>query len=102
MIHYSCDRCKCELDPELDLRYVVHIEIEAAIEELPCDSEDDPDHLEEVAELLESHDEYCSATFSEEPYQRKRFDLCTRCYRQFIKNPLGKEASNNLFGLNQN
>ncbi len=101
MIHYSCDRCKCELDPQLDLRYMVTIEIEAAVEELACDSTDDPDHLQELEELLESSDDYCSAPFGQGIYQRKRFDLCARCYRQYMKNPLGKETSA-PFGFSQN
>jgi hypothetical protein len=33
MIHYTCDRCKREIDPEQELRYVVKLEIQAAMQE---------------------------------------------------------------------
>jgi predicted nuclease with TOPRIM domain len=101
MIHYSCDRCKCELNPAQDLRYIVRIEVEAAIEELASDVSDDPDRLEELEDLLESSDDYCSSELGNELFQRKRYDLCAGCYRQYMKNPLGREASS-PFGFREN
>ncbi len=54
MIHYSCDRCKRTIDPEVDLRYVVKLETYAAMEPIEvADFEDDRDHLMEVQEILE-------------------------------------------------
>ena len=58
MIHYSCDRCKRTLDAEQDLRYVVRIEIHAAMEPVEVDEfEDDRDHLVEIQEILERLDD---------------------------------------------
>lgn len=101
MIHYSCDRCKRAIDPSHELRYVVRLEIEAAIEHLTGDIEDDVDRLQELEEILESSDDDGSASLGDELFQRKRFDLCVRCYRHFCKNPLGKEKST-PFGFSQN
>ncbi len=101
MIHHTCDRCKREIDPESDMRYVIRIEIEAAIDDLDEDFESSVDHLEELSEVLESTDDYCSTPLGEELYQRKRFDLCGCCYRQYIKNPLAREL-NVPFGFSKN
>ncbi len=101
MIHYSCDRCKREINPDQDLRYIVRMEIEAADDHLSAEVVDDMDHLQDLEELLESNDDYASSALGEEIYQRKRYDLCSDCYRQFMKNPLGKEASV-PFGFSKN
>ena len=54
MIHYSCDRCRCKLASD-DLRYVVKIEIQAAMDPA-CEHEpdEDRDHLVEIEDILES------------------------------------------------
>lgn len=101
MIHYSCDRCKRDIDPEHDLRYIVRIEIEAAMDHLNGESVDDTDHLGIVEDLLESSDDICSSALGDEIYQRKRYDLCAECYRQYMKSPLGKETSI-PFGFSKN
>ena len=101
MIHYSCDRCKREIDTEHDMRYIVRLEIEAAIDHLSGETVDDPDHLGALEDLLESSDDYSGSALGEELSQRKRYDLCGECYRSFMKNPLGKESSI-PFGFSKN
>lgn len=94
MIHFSCDRCKREIDSESELRYVVRLEVQAMME--PCEVEvmnDDRDHLLEVEEILERLDD---DNLGEDIYQRRRFDLCPSCYRKFVQNPLGREVSAKL------
>lgn len=102
MIHYSCDRCKQIIDPEEDLRYVVKLEVYAAMEPIDVDDiEDDRDHLVEIQEILERLDDAESESVGDDVYQKQRFDLCTECYRQYIKNPMGREVSAH-FGFSQN
>lgn len=101
MIRYCCDRCKRDIDAQCDLRYTITIEIEAALDGEDHELVDDPDHLDELHDLLESADDLCSSVFSDEVYQRKQFDLCKDCFRQYIKNPLAKEPSNSV-GFSQN
>ncbi|MFO7904428.1 MAG: hypothetical protein ACQESR_19370 [Planctomycetota bacterium] len=102
MIHYSCDRCKRTIDPEEDLRYVVKLEVQAAMEPLEVDEfEDDRDHLLEVQEILEQLDDSENDAISDELYQRCRYDLCADCYREFVKNPFGYEGRSHL-GFSQN
>ncbi len=94
MIHFSCDRCKQTIDRELDLRYVVKIEVQATMEPLGSDeTEDDRDHLVEIQEILARMEDEVSETVSEAVYQRRCFDLCSDCYRKFSLNPLGRDVT---------
>lgn len=101
VIHYTCDRCAKMIDPDLDLRYVVRIEIQASMEcDNACDEQDD-DHLLDLEEILERLEDEESPNISEDVYQRRKFDLCSACYHEYKKNPLARE--NQLhFGFSQN
>jgi hypothetical protein len=101
MMHFSCDRCKCELDSD-DLRYVVKIEIHAAMDPVADeDLEDDRDHLMEIEDILENSLDEASEAIGDDIYQRRRFDLCPQCYRKFVQNPLGRELKVSL-GFSKN
>ncbi|MDG2381179.1 MAG: hypothetical protein P8N76_05855 [Pirellulaceae bacterium] len=95
MIHYSCDRCGRPVDPNDELRYVVRVEIEAVME--PIDGEviedDDRDHLMELHEIMEHAEDAENPLIGEGVYQRKRYDLCSDCHRQFLRNPVGRETA---------
>jgi hypothetical protein len=101
VIHYSCDRCKREIDTSTDLRYTVTIEIEAALDGPEHELVDDPDHLDEIQDMLDSADDLCSSVFDDDVYQRKQFDLCKDCFRNYIKNPLSRESTTPL-GFSKN
>jgi len=102
MIRYSCDRCGKDLDSETDLRYVVKMEIYAAVEPLcEADLEDDRDHLLEIHEILERMDDAENEAIGNDVYQTVRKDLCCDCYKKFIRNPLGRERLTQL-GFSQN
>jgi hypothetical protein len=94
MLHYSCDLCKRPLDPEDDLRYVVKIEVYAALDPNELDAVDsDRDNLQELHEILERMDDAAHVDVSEEVYQQKRYDLCPECRKKFLKNPLGRKTA---------
>ena len=94
MIHYSCDRCKRAIDSEIDLRYVVKIEIQAAMDPPSTDEGDaDRDHLLELQEILGQLEDETSHDLSEAVTQRRTFDLCSECFRKYSKNPIGLELS---------
>jgi hypothetical protein len=102
MLHYSCDRCKRVIDPSEDLRYVVRLEVQAAMDPLESDEpEDDRDHLLEIQEMIERLEDTDSDLLGDEVYQKRRYDLCPECYRKYIQNPIGREIPAHL-GFSQN
>ena len=100
MIHHSCDLCKRLIDPEDDLRYVVKIEVYAALDAVEESDEDDRDNLLEMNEILERMDDTANGTVGDDVYQSLRFDLCPDCRRRFLKNPLGRESKKFNFSKN--
>ena len=102
MIHFTCDRCKRELDSTEDLRYVVKLEVFAAVD-LPesNDVEEDRDHLLEIHELLEHLDASGIESSGNDLYRKHSYDLCPTCHRKFIANPLGHELAVQ-FGFSEN
>jgi hypothetical protein len=91
MIRYACDLCRRELDAEQDLRYVVRVEVYAAMD-AGYDDDSDSDHLEEMHDLLEHMDNLDDVQIGEDVCQQLRFDLCPECRSRFMKNPLGRHA----------
>lgn len=89
MIQYSCDLCKRPLDPQDDLRYVVKMEVYAALD--PVELDDDTDNLQEIHEILERLDDVTSDQIGDDVCQQLRFDLCPECRKRFLKNPLGRK-----------
>ena len=102
MIHYSCDRCKCSIHPEKDLRYVVKMEVHAAMDAADGETDADRDHLMEIHEILERLEDCETEAIAEDIYQRRRFDLCADCYRKFVQDPIGAEASSHAFNFSEN
>ncbi len=100
MIHYSCDRCNKTINSNDEIRYVVRIEVQLAIGD-PEDDRLESTSLEELEEMLESidpnqfEDDDCTSA------NEKKFDLCSRCYGEYIDNPLAIEAVSN-FGFSDN
>ncbi|QDU93044.1 hypothetical protein [Lignipirellula cremea] len=93
MLHYSCDRCKREIETE-ERRYIVKVETHAAIDPLaPEEQEDDRDHLLEIQDILESFHDQEVEQLGENPYRRHNYDLCAGCYKDYIRNPLGRELA---------
>jgi hypothetical protein len=100
MIHFTCDSCKREIDPERELRYVVRVEVYAALDPLE-DEEDERDHLQEIQDILERIDDAEDEQISDDVYQQKRYDLCSECRNRYVKNPLGRLVVHEL-GFSQN
>jgi hypothetical protein len=89
MIRYSCDLCKRDLDAEEDLRYVVKMEIFAAMNTSTDDDDSDP--LEQMQDLIERQEDVADEAIGEDICQQFRFDLCPECREKFVKHPLGRE-----------
>jgi hypothetical protein len=97
MRHFSCDLCGTDLIPPA-ARYVVKLEAFAATDPAELTEEDlDEDHVAEMAQLLsEMEDGEADAPEELPACSKQRFDLCARCYRKFVKDPLGREAASRL------
>lgn len=80
MVHYTCDMCGKHIHPEEDTRYVIKVEIHTASQ-----TEDDED-LENMEEL-EAYDEE-DMEDDEMEYDALRFDLCSKCHKIYIQDPL--------------
>lgn len=91
MIHYTCDRCKREINTTNQTRHVVKIQVTAVVEDMAEELEEDGDHLSELHQLLEGIHDDDSLDITDMAH-RGRFDLCPECYRQYVKNPLGRDA----------
>jgi len=93
MIHHSCDLCKRLIDTEEDVRYVLKMEVYAALDPALDDVDDDRDGLQDVQDMLQRIDELeTSEVAQDDVYQQLRFDLCPECRKKFLKAPLGREA----------
>lgn len=99
VIHYTCDRCKRTINTVDQPRYVVQIEIQSAVDD-PLDDhplgidqevEEDVDYLSELHQSLEGMSELPDEV-ADPSHHRGRYDLCCDCHRQFLKNPLGRDA----------
>ena len=94
MIHYTCDGCKRIMVPEEQVRYVVKMEIYAAVEPVEQDAiDDDRDHLLEIQDILERMDSADDDEIGDEVYQQLRFDLCPACRKKLLENPLPRGAA---------
>jgi hypothetical protein len=103
MIHFTCDRCKRVIDSELEMRYVVRMEVEAVMDPIhEQEPQDDRDHLLEIDEILERVDASESDAIGDDIYQKRRYDLCPQCYRKFTANPLGRERKAATLGFSHN
>ncbi len=97
MIRYICDGCKRELDPNMDIRYVVKIEVAAALDPQDVEPEEsDRDYLDEIQQYLEHLHQADAEQVDEDVYREFRFDLCPECYKRFIQNPLGRESAKQM------
>ena len=101
MLHYTCDCCKRLINLERELRYVVRVEVYAALDPMEDEAEDERDHLQEIQDILERLDDVEDEQISDDVYHQKRFDLCTECRNRYVKNPLGRLAMQEL-GFSQN
>jgi hypothetical protein len=103
MIHFTCDRCKRVIDSELELRYVVRMEVEAIMDPIHEEEpQDDRDHLLEIDEILERVDAADCDAIDDDLFHKRKYDLCPQCYRKFNANPLAREKKAASLGFSHN
>ncbi len=85
----SCDGCGAGLLIEEDVRYVVKVEVYAAYDPLELTRADlarSPGT--EVARLIEEMKGMDPRELEDQVYRKFQFDLCPRCQRAYLKDPL--------------
>ena len=94
MMTHICDRCGRVLEGE-EVRYVARIEVFAAADPLQITLEDLlRDTRQEMEQTLRQCEELTEEELMRDVYVELRFDLCRRCQRAFIADPLrlGQES----------
>ena len=88
MIQYRCDGCDREISPG-SLRYTVTIDVRAAYNEAEIGlMELVQDHKAEMLALIEKLKGKTPKEIEETVYKGLKLDLCPRCQRAFIADPM--------------
>ena len=101
MIHFTCDACCRPINADEETRYVVRVEVYAALDDESEPVAEENDNLQEIDDLLERLADLDEAQLEEEVYRQVRYDLCPECRKKFLLNPLGMGDSVRL-GFSQN
>jgi len=102
MIHYTCDRCKRPIDPAHHSHFVVEIDIQASLDEPCCDADDDIDQLGVLHQSLEGVGGELMEETGGTLCHHGRYDLCSQCRDQLLKNPLGSREPALAIGFSNN
>lgn len=90
MVHYTCDMCGKPLLTDESMRYVVKIEVYTACDAMDMDEDDIDEEIMEMEEECEcQHEMGDHAEMIENgDYKTFRFDLCARCHKKYLQDPL--------------
>jgi hypothetical protein len=84
-----CDACGATLLLESDVRYVLRMEGHAAYDPMEVTREDlERDLRAEMRALLETLSGLSAEEAQDQVYRSFDFDLCPRCWRAFLDDPL--------------
>ena len=85
-----CDACGATLLIGEDVRYVLEIEGFAAYDPMEITRQDLERDLEaEMKSLLDSMSGLSAEEAQDQVHRAFRFDLCPRCWKRYIRDPLG-------------
>lgn len=101
MIHYTCDACRRAIDTDSEPRYVVRLEVYAAVDEDGDRLADDADHLQEIEDLLDGVEDLDGDDADPTLYKQVRYDLCEACRERFLSNPFGRNVGRSI-GFSKN
>ena len=99
MIHFTCDCCGRSINQTSETRYVVRMEVYAAMDDEAGHAAEEADHLEEIEDLLERMDDV-DAELDDALYRQVRYDLCPDCRERFLRNPLGRVVARTSYSDN--
>jgi len=94
MLHFTCDLCGKELG---DQRFIVKMEVYPGFDPEEVGEEHlDADHLQEISEILQEMEETGKPQLDDCGTKVFRYDLCPRCHKKFLKDPIGRDALRRL------
>ncbi|MCO5165263.1 MAG: hypothetical protein M9894_02690 [Planctomycetes bacterium] len=94
MSDLACDRCGRSLLVFEDVRYEVVIRVTAAYDPMELDLDDiaRADVSAELERLAAAVGKKTAQELEDEVWKELRFDLCGRCQREFLKDPLPRRT----------
>lgn len=94
MSDLACDRCGRSLLVHEDVRYEVVIRVTAAYDPMELDLDDiaKADVGAELQRLASSIGKKTAEELEAEIWKEFKFDLCGRCQREYLKDPLPRRA----------
>ena len=93
MFHFICDRCGKGLLINEDVRYEVTVEIKSAYDPLEITRDDLRKNFnDEILRLLNQMKDKDTQELEDEVYKIFKFDICLKCQKEIIKNPLFQTA----------
>ena len=95
MITCTCDRCKKKIDLANEVRFVVSIEVQAALgsDETYVKHE----HLNELSNAFCELDSQEQEEINHRVYEKRSFDLCEECRKEYGKNLLAQETASSRY-----
>lgn len=103
MMHFTCDLCGKDMQPQEEQRYVIKIQAFAAHDPAELTEEDlDDDHLEEISHILGDQEGNGVAANLPAATRSFRYDLCPHCHERFLRDPLGRDHAFKLLLGNSN
>ncbi len=89
----TCDMCGNELLIDDDIRYLAEIQVYAAYDPMEISASDLRQNFrKKISELIEKLKSSSAEAAENSVYKAFSFDLCCRCQKQYLKNPLQSET----------
>lgn len=94
MHYYQCDICHRTLKPS-ELRYHIKIEVTAIYEQNEIHLADlIRNHMDEITKLIQKMEQCTADELEEQIYKQFNFDLCPKCQKLYLSQPLPTKCSN--------
>jgi hypothetical protein len=89
MIRYECDKCGKPLPANDASRFIVKLEVYAAIGQLDLGKVSESDTQSQLQDVLEELRTADPGDVEDQTYRSFRFDVCDACRRKILAKPLG-------------
>ncbi len=89
MIRFECDKCGQPLQANDAQRYIVKLELFAAVSHLDLDSEKSSDSKSQLQDVLNALASADPDEIEDQTYRSFRFDVCNKCRKNILQSPLG-------------